>query len=304
MSLVERALQKLQASRAAAQPPTPIVPVALPVLQQAISRPLQPVAAIEPVRVEPRRVVKIDRDALRARDLLPPLELERQIAGQYQQIKRPLVAAAAGRSPTPIPNAHRIMIASALPGEGKTFTSINLALSLAMEKDTEVVLIDADVAKPHVSRLFGLQGEKGLMDLLVDRTLHAESVILPTDVPGLSLMSAGTRNEAATEFLASERMDSVAEQIGSAGGRRIVLFDSPPLLLSTESRALIHAVGQVVLVVRAEFTARQAVMDAIAALGETKPVSLILNQAEAPPSTGYYGYGSYGDAVPQTTTSA
>lgn len=308
MSLVERALQKLQASRTAperVQPPA--APSAVP--EQPASRPppatpFKPAPAapqhahLEPLpgRTEPaHRIVTVDREALRALELLPPQQLERQIASQYQQVKRPLVNAALGKGATPIPSAHLIMIASALPGEGKTFTSINLALSMALEKDTEVVLVDADVAKPHVTRIFGLQAERGLLDLLADSALSVENTILPTDVPGLSILPAGRQIEAATELLASDRMDKIAAQLGAPGGRRIVLFDSPPLLLSTESRALVHAVGQVVLVVRAEFTSRQAVTDAIEAVGEDKPVSLILNQAEAPPSSGYYGYGTYGD---------
>ncbi|HEY4342398.1 MAG TPA: AAA family ATPase [Steroidobacteraceae bacterium] len=244
------------------------------------------------------RVVAIDRDALRAIELLPPVNLERLIASQYQQIKRPLIASATGKSSTPIANGHLIMVASALSGEGKTFTSINLALSMALEQDTEVLLVDADVAKPHVSRIFGLRADRGLLDLLVDRNLSAESAILPTNVPGLSILPAGRQIATATELLASSRMTELVEELSSTAARRIVLFDSPPLLLSTESRALVHAVGQVVMVVRAQFTARKAVLDAIELLDDAKPISLVLNQSELAPSTGYYGYGSYGDEAP------
>lgn len=298
MSLVERALQKLQAARAS--PPTPASAVPAPITQPHVPKGVPQAVAQPAPRIEiPQRVVKIDRAALRAMELLPPVELERQIASQYQQVKRPLIVSASGKAATPIPNGHLIMIASALPGEGKTFTSVNLALSMALEKDTEIVLVDADVAKPHVTRIFGLQSEKGLLDLLTDSGLHPDSVILPTDIPGLRILPAGRQNESATELLASERMEKIVAQMG-ATGRRIVLFDSPPLLLSTESRALVHAMGQVVLVVRAEFTARQAVLDAIDAVGDTKPISLILNQADAPPSSGYYGYGTYGDAESAT----
>jgi exopolysaccharide/PEP-CTERM locus tyrosine autokinase len=232
-------------------------------------------------------------------ELMPPAAFERQIASQYQHVKRPLVAAALGKSSSPVANGHLIMLASALPGEGKTFTSINLALSMALEKDTEVLLIDADVVKPHVTRIFGLLAERGLLDLLTDSTLHPDSLILPTDVPGLSILPAGRQVANATELLASARMEQIVTQLGGARGRRIVLFDSPPLLLSTESRAIVAVVGQVVLVVRAESTSRTAVSDAIDLVGEARPISLILNQSESPPSSGYYGYGSYGDPVPE-----
>jgi protein-tyrosine kinase len=253
--------------------------------------------------VETTRIVAIDREKLRGMDLLPPVDLERQITSQYQHIKRPLVASVLSRDPALGAASHVIMLASALPGEGKTFTSINLALSLALEKDLEVVLVDADVRKPHVSRIFGMEQERGLIDLLIDNSLHASQVILRTDVPGLSLMPAGRPMETATELLASERMADIVAQLAAPDGRRIVLFDSPPLLLSTESHALAASAGQVVLVVRAEVTAQQAVKDAIDAIGADKPVRLILNQTSAPPSSGYYGYGSYGDAsAPQESS--
>lgn len=306
MSLVERALKKLQETRGSTPTlpghahelsPRPVAGTVLPAADVPLS-PRRPPPAEPSVRhPPPERTVVIDRDALRAMGLLPPVTVERQIASQYQHIKRPLVIAATGKSGNSIANGHLIMLASALPGEGKTFTSINLALSLALEKDIEVLLVDADVAKPHVSRLFGLQAERGLLDLLVDGNLHAESVILPTNIPGLSMLPAGKQIENATELLASDRMEQVVAQLAGDSGRRIVLFDSPPLLLSTESRAIVPVVGQVVLVVRAESTSQKAVTDALEMIGEAKPVSLILNQSNEPPSKGYYGYGSYGDVV-------
>jgi receptor protein-tyrosine kinase len=309
MSLVERALKKLQEAKQSVPPTVQVPQVVQPAAPTALApklpaakparEPAPPVAPLlqprQPVPLESTRIVHIDRAALREMDLLPPATMERQIASQYQHIKRPLVASVLSRNPALGDVAHVIMVASALPGEGKTFTSLNLALSLALEKDIEVLLVDADVAKPHVSRILGVENEKGLLDLLVDTQLHANQVILRTDVSGLSVLPAGQRIETATELLASDRMAQVVEQLAAPDGRRIVVFDSPPLLLSTESRVLVSSAGQVVLVVRAEVTAQQAVKDAIAAIGEGKPVSLILNQTSAPPAGGYYGYGSYGD---------
>jgi protein-tyrosine kinase len=310
MSLVERALKKLQESRGAA---APVYSRAVAPQSAAVPRPTTPVTpavaaspALEPhVHTDPyakpeppTRIVPIDKKLLCDLQLLPPPAFERQIASQYQHVKRPLVAAALGKSSTPVANGCLIMLASALPGEGKTFTSINLALSMALEKDIEVLLVDADVAKPHLTRLFKLQSERGLLDLLDDASLHAGSLVLPTDVPGLSILPAGKQVSNATELLSSARMEQVVAQLGASPTPRIVLFDSPPLLLSTESRAIAEVVGQVVLVVRAESTSRAAVADAIDLIGEHKSLSLILNQSESPPSSGYYGYGSYGDNVP------
>jgi protein-tyrosine kinase len=299
MSLVERALKKLQESRGAAAAvqsrPTSAGTVRPAGDHAIVERHAAVVHDSTPID-PPSRTVVIDREALRAMELLPPANVEERIASQYRQIKRPLVDAAFGRSTNPVPNGQLIMLASALPGEGKTFTSINLALSMALEKDSQVLLVDADIPKPHITRIFGLQGERGLLDLLVDSSARVESFILPTDVPGLSILPAGTQVENATELLASERMQHVVAQLGSTRVRRMVLFDSPPLLLSTESRALVSMIGQTVLVVRAEFTPRHVVQDAIDAIGDEKPISLILNQSEAAPAAGYYGYGAYGDS--------
>jgi len=298
MSLVERTLKKLQESRAGAAATdsrTPATPAAATPPAPSAPRPPATRGERTLVPVETTRVVTIDRAKLRSLDLLPPPDAERQLTSQYQHIKRPLVASVLSRSPALGNASHVIMMASALPGEGKTFTSINLALSLALEKDFEVLLVDADVRKPHVSRLFGVEHEPGLIDLLLDKTLRTSQVILRTDVPGLSVMPAGRHMETATELLASERMAEVIAQLAAPDGRRIVLLDSPPLLLSTEAHALAASAGQVVMVVRAEVTSQAAVKDAINSIVAGKPMSLILNQTSASPSSGYYGYGSYGD---------
>ncbi|MBM0106197.1 AAA family ATPase [Steroidobacter sp. S1-65] len=302
MSLVERALKKIQESRG--QTPTSVphagastitldlTPRAVPppVVTQAVN-----VARVAP-RPEPARpsqVVHIDREALRHAELLPPLSQERQLAGEYRHIKRPLIANALGRGVPKLPQGHRIMIASAMPGDGKTFTSINLALSFALEKDLSVVLVDADVAKAHLSRTFRVHNNPGLMDLLRDESMDAESVILPTDVPGLSLLPAGKSSDTAAELLASSRMEQIASEITAREPNRIVLFDSSPLLVTSEAISLSGMVGQIVLVVRAGMTAQSAVLDAIDLLGEGKSIGLVLNQTDEPVRPGYYYRYSY-----------
>ena len=299
MSLVEQALKKIQASRSAetstaaaarspAAPSQPAKPDGAE--QQARATP----QSRQPERVKP--VVKMDFDALRRAGILSPLEQERQLAAEYRQIKRPLISSALGRGMPKLPNGHLIMLASALPGDGKTFTSINLALSLALEKDISVLLVDADVAKPHISRTLGVAHELGLLDLLRDDHADVESLILPTDVPGLSILPAGQPSETATELLASSRMETVVAQIGAHDPNRIVLFDSPPLLLTTESRALAAIVGHIVIVVRAGITPQRAVLEAIDLLGDGKTVAFILNQSDESSRSDYYQqYGqSYG----------
>jgi len=245
------------------------------------------------------RVISIDQEALRGAGLLAPKHQEREIASQYRHIKRPLVAAAMGKGQEALANGRLIMVASALPGEGKTFTAINLAFSMAMEKDLHVVLVDGDVVAPQISRMFGVEAEQGLLDAVSDPVLELERLILTTDVPNLFLLPAGTRSDRATELLASEQMVEAMNSLLQRDDRRVFLFDSPPLLLTTEAPALAEVAGQIVLVVRAEHTEQHVLMDALSRLPEGCSPSLVLNQSTLK-NTGYYyhGYGDQGGSDP------
>lgn len=289
MSLIETALGKLRAAESAslakaAVVPPPVGSLAAPAELSAHALPAGP--------VDSGKLIEIDRMALRQSGFLPETASERRMADQYRQIKRPLLAQALDSA---APNRRLILMASALPGDGKTFTSINLALSLSRERDVNVLLVDADAAKPHVSRLFGAAGEPGLLDALADPSVNVESLILRTDVRGLCLLPAGRPRDGATELLSSARMAEIGRILLVRDPRRIVLLDSSPLLVTSESRPLIDIAGQVILVVRAGETPKQAVMDAAALFDEGKSVGVVLNQAQASLSESYYGYGTYGD---------
>jgi protein-tyrosine kinase len=274
MSIVERALKRLQADASASR------------TRRVFGKVIETAAS----QTAAARVISIDQDALRVAGLLAPKHQERQIASQYRHIKRPLIAAAMGKGQEPVANGRLIMVASALPGEGKTFTAINLAFSLAMEKDLHVVLVDGDIPKPQISRMFGVGAERGLLDAMSDSAMQLASMILPTDVPNLFLLSAGTHDEGATELLTSERMVEVMRWLLDQDERRVVIFDSPPLLLSTEAPALAEVVGQIVVVVRAEFTEHHVLLAALKRLPEGCSPSLVLNQSTQK-HRGYYYYG-------------
>jgi protein-tyrosine kinase len=301
MSLVEQAIKKLQASRnGTGQNVAVMPPIVAPIGRVVESAP--DVVATSGNSRPPRnnKTLMIDKAALRVAGLLPPEVQERQIGDEYRQIKRPLIARAFGRGTERVENGHIIMMASAAPGDGKTFTSINLAQSLALEKDLSVLLVDADVAKPHISTIFGVNKEPGLLDVLRDESLDVESVVLPTNVPRLSILPAGTLSETATELLASARMHQVIARFGAYASNRIVLLDSPPLLLTSESRVLANLVGQIVMVICAGRTPQRAVFDALDLVGDGKPVGLILNQSDER-SGSSYRYEYYGKGVHDAT---
>jgi protein-tyrosine kinase len=245
------------------------------------------------------RVVNIDVNSLRARGYLPEESKDREFAEHYRRIKRPLIKkalAAAEGEVLPPANSHAIMVTSALAGDGKTFTSINLAFSLARERDLSVLLVDTDLLKPHVSRIFGVQKEPGLLDALVDPSLAIESLILTTNVNGLSILPAGARTEGTAELLHSDRMREIVARLCDLDPRRIVLLDSPPMLMTSEAPALTAVAGQIVLVVRAGQTPSHAVVDAVNMIDAGRAGGIILNEAPADLTRGYYyGYGKYGD---------
>jgi protein-tyrosine kinase len=238
------------------------------------------------------KTIHVDRDALRRSGLLPPESQGHELGTQYRVIKRTLLANAFGAQSAGAASPRLIMVSSALPGDGKTFNCINVALSLALERDCSVVLIDCDAIKPEVSRRFGMRDEPGLLDLLEDPTRSIESLICPTDVPRLSMLPAGKQRENSAELIASGRLREICSTMIERLPRRIVLFDTPPILLTSEARALASVAGQIVLVVKAGFTPQQAVRDAIEALGADKPISLLLNQVSHSGGIGYY-YGQY-----------
>jgi protein-tyrosine kinase len=293
MSLVEKALMKFktqQPGTARQEAPTVLGRIADGA----------PPAREEHALLHPSRTVMIDRIALRTAGFLPPEHQERRLADQYRQIKRPVLGRAFGRGAVRVVDGNMVGVTSSFPGEGKTFTSINLALSISRERDTCVLLVDGDVARMHLSKMFGIEELPGLMDALGDDAVDIESLCVGTDVQGLFLLSSGRRPDNATELLASERMRQAFATLLLRHQNLVVLFDCPPLIPTVEARTLAQAVGQIVLVVHAGVTQQSAVLDSIEFLGEGKPIGLVLNQSEHESETyRYYGGSTYG-AEPAT----
>jgi receptor protein-tyrosine kinase len=254
-----------------------------------------PVAEQAPgaVSTAPSRV-DIDLARLSASGYISPHAPRSRLAEEFRVVKRPLLNNASGKSTSPVRNANRLMVTSSLPGEGKTFVSVNLAMSLAMELDTHVLLVDADASRPAVLERLGLPPSKGLLDLLVDPTLSVDDVVLPTNVERLSILPAGTPQAHATELLASDGMSRLVERLASQDARRILVFDTPPLLAASESRVLAAHMGQVVMVIGADDTPQGTVAEALATIENCPVVFTLLNRVAASERGHYYGsYGAY-----------
>jgi len=229
--------------------------------------------------------ITIDEAFLREKGLLALQAHEHQQRGEFRQIKYGLLRDMNGAAGDGL-----VLVTSALQGEGKSFSSFHLALSLASEQDYTVVLVDADVIRPSLTRMLGLEERPGLMNALIDAATNVESLILGTNIRGLSFLPSGHAAEHATEHFASARMGEVIRQILSVPNR-VVVVDTLPLLLTTEARALTALGGQIVMVVRAESTPQTAVSEAIDLLGEGANVKLVLNAAVRSKALGYYGMG-------------
>jgi protein-tyrosine kinase len=288
VSLIEKTIEKMRATEAATisgsrgRAGVARAPSAVPTIEVTT---VEAAPAATPAAA--RKLLAVDRAALREAEYFPEAGCETRFANYYRQIKRPILQKAF--APGEPLESRLVMLTSALPGDGKTFTSINLAFSLARERDSCVVLVDADVPKPNVSRILGMQREPGMLDALVDETLDVDSLVLRTDIPGLELLPSGAPVEHASELLTSARMKEIALRLCSANPQRVVLFDAPPLLLSSEARSLLSIPGQVVLVVRAGTTPKGAVRDAVDLVPEEKLTGVVLNEGHGGLKHGDYG---------------
>lgn len=240
--------------------------------------------------------VIVDREKLQEAGFIVPDGPVTGISEEFRIIKRQLLLAAKGSTKQPpLPNGERILICSAHPNEGKTFCALNLALSIAAEKDNEVLLVDADFAKPSILSSLGLEGSKGFMDALADPEVAVEDCIIHTDIPGFTVLPAGDQTNNDTEYLASARTEQILNQLTQNNPTRIVIFDSPPALSASPASVLASHVGQVLMVVKADETTETALRDALSLMAACEHIQLLLNGTKFSPTGrsfgSYYGYG-------------
>ena len=236
------------------------------------------------------RAVNVDLLGMQRRSLLVPGAPRSQLEEEFRLIKRPLLENIRSVAAIRPKRANLIMITSAVPGEGKTQSAINLAVSMAMEMDRTVLLVEADVLRPSLLERMGISAPKGLMDLLAGEVEDLSDVLLRTNIPKLSVLPAGGARSSATEMLASSAMENLLDDLAGRYSDRVIIFDTPPLLSTTESRVLATHMGQVVMVVEAYATPLSVIKQAYAAV-ETHPVVLsVLNKYSGPRSGEGYGY--------------
>lgn len=253
-------------------PPTP--PPAAPE-EEPIRRPMRPAAAA----AAPRARVSVDRARLHGSGFILPDSPPTGLAEELRLVKRQILDGVSGRSGIAEEKRRLILVCSGQPDEGKTFCALNLALSLAGERDLEVLLVDGDFSSPQILNLLGIESGPGLIDVLADPAADPEQNVLATDLGGLSLLPAGRKANNVPELLASERTREVLAALTAANPRRLIIFDSPPALLASSAGALAGHVGQAVVVVRADRTVESELKETIGLLSACEHVGLVLNGA-------------------------
>ena len=290
-SLIERATEIYDFSAALRGRAAPAVamPADAPPLAEPVA--IAP-AALAPVPTGFRAlpwtgpIQPIDRIALAEAGLLQPDGPVTAMSEEFRLLKRDLLAQLQDNK-----RGNRILVCSPHSGDGKSFCAINLALSLAAEKDREILLIDADFGKPGIPAALGLDAGPGLMDALADPMVAIEDCVIRTDIPSLSILPAGQRSNADTEFLSSARTEQLLARLTEGRPDRILVFDSPPLLAASPAAVLASHVAIALLVVRADKTSEAAVRDAIGLLKGGAQVQLLLNAVRF--TGGGRRFGSY-----------
>jgi protein-tyrosine kinase len=235
------------------------------------------------------RKLRIDLDQLRRQSIITPDGGRTPMTESFRRIKREILANVA--NPKAGAPANLVLVTSALPGEGKTFCAINLAISIALERDRTVLLVDGDVAKPGIPTALGVGAERGLMDALLDRRLDVGELLWRTDIEKLTLLTAGTAHKHATELLASDTMRVLLHEMAGRYHDRVIIFDSPPLLAASEAGALSGHMGQIIVVVEAGRTPEAALKAALGCIKSNNVTGLLLNKGE---HLGLeYGYDGY-----------
>jgi protein-tyrosine kinase len=276
MSIVETALQRLKNVRGAEpkRAPRPSEPEPQEPTPATRAHPHMPAPVRWPARLT---AADFDLERLEAAGLYPPGRCARRLQDEYRGIRREVLlaagqkVAATGQTVGPI-----AVVTSAGPGEGKSYTALNLALSIAAQGVCEVLLVDADVVKCTISAACNVADRPGLTDLLAQPAPNPLEFACPTPMPRLHILPAGNRGGSAHELFAPARVAPLFDSIRAALAEHIVIVDTPPVLVSSDTSAVLDVAGQVLLVVRAGSTLQDGAREALDRIHKSLPVGVIL----------------------------
>ncbi len=264
MHLIERAAERL--NEVGPRPPAPSAP--LP---------------------QPRRaslLPPVTRARLEATGLVAGAAGRTRISEEFRIAENRLVRAMEQEHGGSLPAANILMVTSSRPGEGKSFTALNLAGTLAISTRHDVLLVDADRKKTSLSAALGLAGQLGFRDL-IDPALDPALLVVPTELPHLAVLPVGTIAGTPAE---AGPVDALVERLARALPSHIVVLDTAPCLSTSDASGMAHAVGHAVIVVEAELTQQSELEATIDLLRPCASLMLLLNKAQAQMS---YSFGAY-----------
>lgn len=243
-------------------------------------------------RGQPRsKFERIDFQRLKSAGIIVPQGKRTRQTEEFRIIKRSVLHNVAEFERSGMANANLVMVTSTRPGEGKTFTAVNLAMSIAYERDRTVLLVDADFSRPNVPRTLGISARRGLIEVLENPSIDVADVMIRTSVESLSVLPAGGHHNLSTELLASDRMKLVIGEIARRYRDRVIIIDSPPVLSTSEPSVLAPHVAQIVFVVQADKTTKPAVKQAIELIDRGPRIGMVLNRSRR--EFGAAQFGSY-----------
>ncbi len=289
MSIIEKALDRLDVTGS-----HKIVKRQVPIGKVVEESSRQPISGEKALKSsgEKSRQIGLDIKLLEEQGYLTPNTKNRVMFEQYRRIKLTILQKAFPDNDDEAKN-NIVMVTSSLEGEGKSFTALNLSMSVAYEFNQTVLLIDADIVKKQNSTVLGLKDEPGLIDYLTGKVPNLNDLIVKTNIPNLNLLPAGVDSDRITELFNSKKMNQLVNELSSRYDDRLVIMDAPPLLQETSSDALKKLVHQIVFVIEAEKTPLQTIEKAYQIIAENKNVGVVLNKSnQYIDSVKQYGYGA------------
>lgn len=252
--------------------------------------PLQPELLSNPDLLQGRTAV--DAVALERGGMVDWSRTRSRISEEFRLVQRQILRTAFGPGSDP-GFSNLLMVTSARPGEGKSFTSVNLAGSIARQGDHHVLLVDADSKRDSFCYSLGLAESRGLLDLVANPKLDPSSLIVKTPIERLSILPVGRERERSAELFSTKEMTRLIQSLGRRYADRLLILDAPPCLSTSDPAVLAPVVGQILFVVEADRTQRDEVEASLDLIQACQTITLVLNKQQISSRYTFGAYSSY-----------
>jgi len=292
-SAVEQAIKKINHEKISGSSSVrPRKPLRNRIITKEPTERVRPISARKSVNKKASQF-RLPYKALEAEGMVEPGGTRNQLSEEYRAIKRPILAAIENATENDLQHGNIIMVTSSVSGEGKTFSAINLAISIALERDRTVLLVDGDITNPSAGQRLGFRRTTpGLTDVLLDDHMDIKDVIYQSDIENLCFLPAGSAPKHVTELLSSRDMRKMIDNLSNNYKDQVIVFDSAPMLMTSEASVVADLAGQIVFVVGAETTTQGMVSDSLKMINDHRRVGFLLNKTRKKQSNIYgYGYG-------------